>query len=164
MATKAGVWIDHKQAIVTLVTKAGSEIKKVAFDIGQPTRSAGSSSARNPYKAGEFVPENTLKRKLGNDLNNYYDEVLAAMRGAEAILILGPGEAKGEFLKRLNSKKLSGVKVELETADKMTDRQVAAHVGRHFSPPAADKNVAGKQPAIKKATPTPRKPKKTSGK
>ena len=53
-----------------------------------------------------------------------------------AILILGPGEAKGEFLKRIKSKKLRGVTVELETADKMTDRQIAAKVGQHFAVPS----------------------------
>lgn len=165
MATNAGVWLDHKQAIVILITKAGKEIKKIAFDIGQPTRSGGSSSAKNPYKAGEFVPESTLQRKVGNDRNNYYDEVLAAMRGAESILILGPGEAKGEFLKRLKSKKLPGVKVKLETADKMTDRQVAALVDRHFAVPVADKPPTAKDNVKTKGTQAmPGKRPKKSGK
>ena len=152
MATKAGVWIDHKQAIVVLITDAGKEIKKIAFDIGQPIRSAGGSRSKNPYKPNEFVAEDTLERKLGNDRKNYYDDVAASIRGAEAILILGPGEAKGEFLKRLQSKKLRGVIVELETDDKMTDRQIAAKVGLHFAVPIARKSVTPKKTAKKKAT------------
>src|SRR5687767_4381420 len=135
MATKAGVWIDHKQAIIVLVTDAGKEIKKIAFDIGQPIRATGGSRSKNPYKPNEFVAEDTLERKLGNDRNDYYDDVIASMRGANAMLILGPGEAKGEFLKRLKSKRLRGVTVELETADKLTDRQIAAKVGKHFAAP-----------------------------
>ena len=107
MATKAGVWIDHKQAIVVLLTDAGKEIKKIAFDIGQRIRSKGGSRSMNPYKPNEFVAEDTLVRKLANDRNDYYDDVNASIRGAKAILILGPGEAKGEFLKRLQSKKNS---------------------------------------------------------
>ena len=31
MVKKAGVWIDHKQAIVVLITDAGQEIKKIAI-------------------------------------------------------------------------------------------------------------------------------------
>src|SRR5882762_2723759 len=126
MATKAGVWIDHKQAVVVLVMGAEKEIKKIAFDIGQPIRAAGGSRSKTPYKPKEFVAEDTLERRLGNDRKNYYDDVIASMRGAKAILVLGPGEAKGEFLKRLQSKKLRGVPVDLETVDKMTDRQIAA--------------------------------------
>ena len=97
MATKAEVWIDHKHAIVVLGTDAGKEIKKVAFDIGQAIRSTGSRS-KNPYKPNEFVAEDTLERKLGNDQKNYYDDVIASIRGADGLLTLGPGEAKGEFV------------------------------------------------------------------
>ena len=136
MATKAGVWIDHKRAIVVLVTDAGKEIKKVAFDIGQAIRSTGGSRSKNPYKPNQFVAEDRLERKLGNDRNNYYDDVIASIRGADGLLILGPGEAKGEFFKRLQSKKLRGIIAEVKTADKMTDRQIAAKVALHFAAPA----------------------------
>jgi hypothetical protein len=65
-------------------------------------------------------------------------------------LILGPGEAKGEFNKRIKSKKLRGVTVELETADKMTDRQLAAKVREHFATASASKSVDPKKTAKKK--------------
>jgi hypothetical protein len=151
MATKAGVWIDHKQAVVVLIAGTEKEIKKIAFDIGQPIRAAGGSRSTKPYKPKEFVAEDTLERKLGNDRKNYYDDVIASMRGAKALLILGPGEAKGEFLKRLQSKKLRGVTVDLETVDKMTDRQIAAKVGKHFAAPKANKSVTPRKTAKKKA-------------
>ena len=152
MATKAGVWIDHKQAIVVLVTDAGEEIKKVAFDIGPAIRSTGGSRSKNPYKPNQFVTEDTLERKLGNDRKNYYDDVIASIRGADGLLILGPGEAKGEFFKRLQNKKLRGVIAEVETADKMTDRQIAAKVALHFTAPSANKSVTSKKTAKKKDT------------
>lgn len=165
MATQAGVWIDHKQAIVVLLTEEAKEIKKIAFDIGQPIRSIRGSRPKNSYKPNEFVAEDTLERKLENDRKCYYDDVIASIRGAEAILILGPGEAKGEFLKRVQSKKLRGVTVELETAGKMTDRQIAAQVSRYFAAPSASKSVATKKPAKKKDTPAaPRKRTRKSGK
>ena len=50
------------------------------------------------------------------------------------MLILGPGEAKGELGKQIQAKKVRGLAVELETADKMTDRQLAAKVSQHFAP------------------------------
>jgi hypothetical protein len=153
MATKAGVWIDHKQAIVVLVTDTGKAVmKKIAFDIGQPLQSTGGSRSKHSYTSHDFIAENTLERKLGNDRKNYYDDVVASILGAEAILILGPGEAKGELLKRLQSKKLRGVMVKLETADKMTDRQIAAKVGLHFAAPIANKSVSPKKTATTRRT------------
>ena len=145
MAKQAGVWIDHKQAIVVLITGKEKEIKKITFDIGQPIRAVAGSRSTRPYKPGEFIAEDTLQRKLENDRQNYYDDVIKSFRGAKGLLVLGPGEAKGEFVKRLRSKKLSGVTLDIETVDKMTDRQIAAKVGEHFTP------------AKTKTTPTRRK-------
>jgi hypothetical protein len=152
MATKAGVWIDHKQAVVVLITGKEKETKKIVFDIGQPIRAAGGSRSTKPYKPKEFVAEDTLERKRDNDRKDYYDDVIASMRGAKALLILGPGEAKGEFLKRLRSKKLRGITVDVETVDKMTDRQIAAKVGLHFDEPSKKKSVTPTKTAKTKGT------------
>jgi hypothetical protein len=147
MATKAGVWIDHKQAIVVLITDAGQEIKKIAFDIGQPVRSTGGARSKHSYTSHDFVAEDKLERKAENDRKDYYNDVIASIRGADSLLILGPGEAKGEFSKNIMAKKLRGLTVELETTDKMTDRQLAAKVSEHFTKTPASKSVARKKTA-----------------
>jgi hypothetical protein len=147
MATKAGVWIDHKQAIVVLLTDAGQELKKIAFDIGQPTLPAASSRGKHKFKPNDFVAEDRLERKVENDRKSYYDDVIASIKGADSLLILGPGEAKGEFNKRLTAKKVRGVVVALETADKMTDRQLISKVQQSFAPSSIKKPVAPKKMA-----------------
>ena len=73
--------------------------------------------------------------------------MLACIRGADSLLILGPGEAKGEFSKHIKAKKLRGLTVEVETADKMTDRQLAGKVGEHFTKAPARKSFAPKNTA-----------------
>jgi hypothetical protein len=150
MATKAGVWIDHKRAIVVLIADAGQEITMITFDIGQPVRSAGGAKSKHSYTSHDFVAEDRLERKVENDRKDYYDDVITSIRGADSLLILGPGEAKGELRKRIKAKKLRGVVVELETAGKMTDRQIAAKVGKHFAAPSAKKSVTPRKTAKKK--------------
>ncbi len=59
-------------------------------------------------------------------------KVIESIRDAESILILGPGEGKGELKKRLVRNKLGGRIVGIETIDRMTDRQMAAKVRRYF--------------------------------
>jgi hypothetical protein len=157
------VWIDHKQAIVVLITDAGKEVKKITSGVGMPTRSTGGSRLKNKYTPHDFVAEDRLERKHLTHLTEYYDEVIARLRGAEAILILGPGEAKGEFVKRINSKKLGGV-VEVATTDKMSDRQVAAKVSQHFATASADRSVSPKNHAKKATKATSRPTTKRSGK
>ena len=161
MNVKAGVWIDHKQAILVLITEAGKEIKKITSGIEGSAR----SGSNHPYTPNDFVAEDTLERRFDSHLKNFFDEVIACLQGSEALLILGPGEAKGEFHKRLKSKKLRGLIVELETADKMTDRQLAAKVAQHFATTPAKKAVSPKTTAKKKTAKTnSEKPTKKSGK
>jgi hypothetical protein len=57
---------------------------------------------------------------------------LRGMREADSLLILGPGEAKGERTKRLERHHFSGRIVGSETVDKMTPRQIAAKVRQYF--------------------------------
>jgi len=45
---------------------------------------------------------------------------------------IGPGKAKRELGKRLESQRLGGCIVSIETVDKMTDRQIASKVRQHF--------------------------------
>ena len=63
---------------------------------------------KHSYTPNDFVAEDKRERKAMNHLNKYYDEVIDRLRDADAILVLGPGEAKGEFTKRIESKKLKG--------------------------------------------------------
>lgn len=146
MATKkAGVWIDHKQAIVVLLAEAGQELKKFKSGVERPARPATGSRSKNKYTPNDFIAEDRRERKLVGDRKKVYDDVLTCIRGADALLILGPGEAKGEFSKHIKAKKVRGLSVEVETTDKMTDLQFAAKVRAHFTPATAGKTVAPKQ-------------------
>ena len=79
-----------------------------------------------------MTSEDQRDRKFTNNLNSYYDEVIAVLRGADTIQIFGPGEAKGEFEKRLEHAGLKAHILAVETADKMTENQIAAKVRERF--------------------------------
>ena len=98
----------------------------------QEIRYSGSSHAKTPAGLKEVTSEDGRDRKFENVLNEFYDEVVAAVRGAEAIQIFGPGEAKGELEKRLERAGLKEHVLAIEAADKMTDRQIAAKVRKRF--------------------------------
>ena len=71
-------------------------------------------------------------RQFGDHLNKYYEEIIGLMRGADSILIFGPGEAKVELENCLKREDLGSRIVGVETADKMTDHQIAAKVRDHY--------------------------------
>ena len=132
MKTKVGLWIDHKKAIVVAVTDKGEEIGLVISKVEKQLRRSGDSPLKGPYEPHQVPAGDSRQRKLTGHLNLYYDAVIASIREAEAILIFGPGEAKGELKRRLERDKLGGRIVGIETVDKMTDRQILAKVRKRF--------------------------------
>jgi hypothetical protein len=125
MKCKAGVWIDHRKAVVVLLTDAGEEIQEIASDMEKHVRFSSGSSE-------DGSTEDIRERQFAGHLAGFYQNVAAHLQNAEAILLFGPGEAKGELEKLLKGKGLGGRIDQLENADKMTDRQIAAKVRQHF--------------------------------
>ena len=124
MKREVGLWIDHRKAVILSVTDKGEETILIRSDMEKHVRYSGA--------AQEDSAEDQRDRRFTGHLNNYYDQVISCIRDAESILIFGPGEAKVELEKRLESEVLGGRVVGVETVDKMTDRQIAARVRQHF--------------------------------
>jgi hypothetical protein len=132
MKTTVGLWIDHRKAVIVAVTDKGEEIKLIISKVEKQPGRFGGKRSKASYESQLVAADDSRERKLAGHLNIYYDAVIACIRDAESILIFGPGEAKGELQKRLKKEKLGGRIVEIQTIDKMTDRQIAAKVRRYF--------------------------------
>jgi hypothetical protein len=133
MKTKVGLWMDHRKAVIVVVTDKGEEIKLIISKVEKQRRRSGDSPLKGPYEALQIPADDSRENEFKGHLNIYYDAVIAGIRYAEAILIFGPGEAKGELKKRLERDKLGGRIVGIETVDKMTDRQIVAKVRQYFT-------------------------------
>jgi stalled ribosome rescue protein Dom34 len=132
MTKTAGLWIDHRKAVIAIVSAGGEETMEIRSNVEkQPGRFAGTRSTV-PYDAQLIKADDSQEREFMGHLEQYYARVTEAVRDAEAILIFGPGEAKGEFRKHLDHAKVRGHILTMETTDKMTDRQIAAKVREHF--------------------------------
>ncbi|HLO16164.1 MAG TPA: hypothetical protein VK206_15125, partial [Anaerolineales bacterium] len=121
------------EAILVILTEGGEEIRHITSNVGKHIRYSGSSRAKTSEGLKEVTSEDQRDRKFGNQLNKFYDEVIAAIRDADSIQIFGPGEAKGELEKRIVHEGLKAHIFAIETVDKMTDRQISAKVREHFS-------------------------------
>ena len=126
MKKEIGLWIDHRKAVIVIIKDEEEEIKKVTSNMEKHIRFTSSSTSE------EGSSEDVRDRKFGNHLNSYYDEVIAYIRDADSIQIFGPGEAKGELEKRIEHEGLKAHILAIETADKMTDRQISAKVRNRF--------------------------------
>jgi hypothetical protein len=133
MHTNIGLWIDHRKAVIVFPSRSETETKVIQSHADrQPSRTDGERTGES-YEALQTIADDVKDRKFTRQLNGYYDEVIANVHGATALLVFGPGEAKGEFIKRLWHEKPATRSVNVETSDKLTDRQIAAKVRDHFT-------------------------------
>jgi hypothetical protein len=116
-----GLWIDHRKAVVVSISHEGEKTTEITSNMEKHVRYAEGATM-----AGSS--EDIRDRQFGNHLNSFYDAVIAVIHDGDSIQIFGPGEAKGELKKRLESKGLGGRIDTIKTVDKMTDRQISEKV------------------------------------
>ena len=132
MTENIGLWIDHRKAIIVIQSEQGENIQKVESGLGRHIRYRGASHTKSPYSTQYQQGDDQLDNKFSEQLKVFYDKVIACIRTAEAVLIFGPGEAKGELEKRIAHEKIRTLIVGVETVDKLTDRQIATKVRKYF--------------------------------
>jgi hypothetical protein len=132
MKANTGLWIDHRKATIVALSDRGEETVLIASNVERHPERSGDSPLKGRYESQKVPADDSRQRAFTGHLNIYYEAVTACLRGAESILIFGPGEAKGELEKRLKKSGMGGRIAGVETVDKMTDRQIAAKVRGYF--------------------------------
>ena len=128
MPTKVGVWIDHRKAVVVVVTEEGEEIGLIISKVEEQLRRSGDSPLKGSFEAQRVPADDRRQRALTQYLNIYYDAVISCIREADSILIFGPGEAKNELEKRLEKNNIDDIDKDLdkEEAEEKKAKEEAA--------------------------------------
>src|SRR5450759_590056 len=106
MSIKVGLWIDHRKAVIVTVTDKGEETKLIESNVEKQRQRSGDSPMEGHFEPQKVRADDSRQRAFTRELDVYYDAVIACLRDAESILILGPGEAKDELKKRLEKKQM----------------------------------------------------------
>jgi len=129
MSRKAGLWIDHRKAVV--VTQEGDQTR-VATILSQAEpkpRMAGGARSKTAYGPQEIASERNRDRRIQKELRHYYQEVAKSLGEVESLLVIGPGEAKKEFASEFLARSGNrGTQIDLEPADKMKETQIVIHI------------------------------------
>lgn len=133
MKTRVGLWIDHRKAVVVALTEKGGEMGLVLSRVERQLRRTGDSPLRGRCEPESVPAEDVRQKMFTGHLNMYYGAVAASLRDAGSIYIFGPGEAKLELKKHLKKINMGDRIMGMESADKMTDRQIAAKVRQYFA-------------------------------
>ena len=140
MKLNAGLWLDHREAVVVALTDAGHETTRVRSG-SEKHPGRASSPSEGKFKGREAPADDSRQNELTGELVRYYDEIISTLRGAVSIFIFGPGEAKEELKRRFDLHKIDGRSMTAETAGQMTEAQIVAMVRRHFKSDAPRRGV-----------------------
>lgn len=97
----------------------------------EPSRFAGVQSTV-AFESQLVKSDNRHQRGFTEHINRFYNKVIDAIVDAEAILILGPGEAKGELLKLLILASSEKRLIAVEPSGAISNRQMIARINKHF--------------------------------
>ncbi len=130
MDRNVGLWIDHKQAY--LIWNEDGKIEVIPSQIEPPAHySGGTQLGGKQNQKADSEARRSDRFKL--QIHKYYQQVIAALKDASSIFIMGPGEAKVEFQKAIKkSKDLHRRLLKVETTDKMTKNQMIAYVRKFY--------------------------------
>ncbi len=134
LAEKIGLWIDHEKAFIVTVEAGSETVHEVTSDVGKHVREHGGTRGGAAYSPQHGSAGNQDDRRYYQHLTEFYDRVIERLKNAEKVLIIGPGEAKGELAKRIGESKVLRDRVAaVEPSDKLTQPQLVAKVREYFA-------------------------------
>ena len=131
MKTNAGLWIDHREAIIVKLMDKGVETKRIQSTAEKQLRREGEPD-HGPFESQLVPADDSRQREYTGQLARYYDAIISYLHDSGSILIFGPGETKGELKKRFEKHAVGQRLITLETTDKMTEAQIVDMVQHHF--------------------------------
>ena len=136
MSMRAGVWIDHRKAVIVIATEHDLVTMHDQSNVEKQLRRHGGERPETQYGPRQAPPDDFREAIFKGHLDVYFDRVVSCLRDVQGIWIVGPGEAKGELKKRLERGRLGARVMGVEAADKMTEGQLVAKFRERFLAPA----------------------------
>lgn len=129
MNTMLGIWIDHRDAVLVSVRGGLTSVRSIKSGVEPRTHASGGRKAGGTSVAQSVTNEQRMDERHKHQLHTFYQEVIKAANGAEAVYIFGPGAAKHELSVEIEKAKGPQARiVAVEACDKLTEPQIVAKV------------------------------------
>lgn len=120
---KLGIWMDHSSAHIIELTSSAMETKVLDSKFTHAEKEQSLEKSESLMHNKQQHEQSDFYKKLGETIKNYDD-----------VLLFGPTDAKTELFNILRENhQFEKVKIEVKSADKMTENQQHAFVRDYFS-------------------------------
>jgi hypothetical protein len=135
MKKQVGIWMNTDKAVlVSLMNGKEEKIQTIESDV--ETRSHNPREMKPGSRTGSILidVDKKMTQRKTHQLHNYFEKVIHSIASDTGeIFIFGPANTKKHFEKELKKHALfQTMKLELESADKMTQPQMIARIKNHF--------------------------------
>lgn len=120
---KLGIWMDHSNAHLIEFASDVKETKIISSDFDAEDRAETLQRS-----------ENEMHNKDQQKQGTFYKNISKIIRDFDEILLFGPTDAKSELYNLLKENhQFDKIKVEVKSADKMTDKEQHIFVNDYFT-------------------------------
>lgn len=132
-----GVWIDSKKAVISRLQGDEASLEVLQSGIEGNERIEGEGRPEGRF-GGQFIVDeqgDEMRRKEAE--KNFVEGVVEQIKDADQLLIIGPAHMKSELETAVRSLTPPAPNIRaVESADSMTDNQIAEYTRNFFGRPA----------------------------
>jgi len=133
MKKQTGVWIDSKQAIIVALDGKNEKIETIESNVENRVHHDQEGDKGSFMGSQHISSERTFEERKKHQMSDFVGEIISRINQADELFVFGPSEAKLRLKQEIEEnhslkEKLKGV----ETADSMTENQIAAKVRDYF--------------------------------
>jgi len=136
MKNKIGIWIDYKRAVIVSFNEKNEErFFRIESGFEGKEREDGEDRNKNTARMGSHYIRNekSFENRHSELLRKFYLEVILRINEDSEVYIFGPASAKDELVAKIrNYESLNIIIKKVETADRMTDKQIEAKTRDFF--------------------------------
>jgi hypothetical protein len=123
-AKQLGIWMDHSSAKLIEITSESTETNTIE---SKPDTLVNEDDLY-------FKDDSHRLNKEQKQLSAFYKEIGDVILNYDEVLLFGPTDAKNELVNLLkDDHHFDSIKIEVKTADNMTENQQHAFVKEHFN-------------------------------
>ncbi|HBH25544.1 MAG TPA: hypothetical protein DDY13_19265 [Cytophagales bacterium] len=125
--------MDKREAKIITTENGGQLLKVVSSDV-EEFKSKGGSGTRLKGGPQDVVHDSKYLEREKHQYRNYFSEVIKQIPDFHRLVIFGPAQTGQKFFEEIknNFKYLKPDKMEVKTADSMTDNQMIAWVRDYY--------------------------------
>lgn len=127
-----GIWLDQKQAFLIHFNNGKSIIQSLESNI-EDYHVLGGSRSKTPWGPMDNVSEKKALERRKAQFKQYFKSIITEIMESNEVYLFGPAQTKNMLAETiLQDKNLKTGIRKVETADKMTERQMIAQVRKVF--------------------------------